>query len=1124
MNDLATKFFLFEWYYPYLVLLIAGGIKTSALVVLALAITAYLKQRSARARCWVWRLCFVGMAFLLVFSTTTTVMALRPAVTFRFSQKLSQDFPKEAVGARLIRTDRDAQHVADIRREQSSGATVVKSPWEIENRIPMPTDYQVRPWSYIEASAPWAWAIGSFLLFIYFLGSTVLGMFWLKRNSRPDKSELTDNARTAGEQFGLDHEPIIRISGAIASPLLFGFFRPSIYLPETASTWDRQKISSVFLHEMAHWARKDFAWFQFSRFMLAVFWWNPLTLLAFRQLRAESEEAADDEVVTRTNEASVYARALVEIAAAAPLCKTHSGISMLGHCSLEQRIRRLMADNLWRGRLGKLAGGIIAIAAILSIYVASVYLAVASPASDQSASVKSNPMSPEQRKIVGRIIENTKKRIAAFRFTHAFAEMIDSRTSEGRTQKSTIPSKMEAWNDSWTDIHKAEFRPGVSVSEDQSQPFRFSDVNDICDGNASYYLYLNEPDLISSPQKPRAMYFDYLGMQESVAMIRMLDVVQKNSSLSSPYSSYSISNIEWKGSSAIEIQEKLFSADKALIQQRTFVVIPAENDMIRFSELAYPSTTPNNPASQWIVGSVEKASNGEYFPSVFSYVAWSEGTKSTREASVKRMEVLTELPKGITELPKANDAQYTAPASAVIRRSKIIIKCVDTSTGKPMPSTAIAVRVNSQPSQALHTDEHGTLEIPLPHDDVTYLSASASQSGFVPRVVAWRKYGDPLQLPESYQFGMEKAVPISGRVVDDSGNPIEGASVEMYVTGGHRSWTVFTEHFALSGVETKTNVKGEWSLADFPANLSGLDYRISCQGYKATTDSGISDFRQDTGLSYESLRDGTATITLHHGLELTGKITDDTGLPVQSCRVTIGRDIHGSNCPVAETNAKGEYLLRGLSVGKYWITAESNSHEPVAQEIDLPSSVPVNFILKAGQVIKGSVTMPDGTPCAGLNVGVDTWNNLRTLTFHTQTDAQGSFIWAGAPDAPVEFVFGACQSREFLSGLWLNPSGAVQSVVMKPALRFAGTVVDAKTGRSIKAFTITPGRVFENQSTDWVQYSMKTYANGVFDWKSNRMGDTFVFRFAATGYKSYVTRQYKKEQQDVTEVVRLDPE
>ena len=81
---------------------------------------------------------------------------------------------------------------------------------------------------------------------------------------------------------------------AIQSPTLFGFMRPRLLLPAgLASSFTREELRHVFLHELAHIKRHDIlaGWVMLA--LQTVHWFNPLVWLAFHRARADRELACD---------------------------------------------------------------------------------------------------------------------------------------------------------------------------------------------------------------------------------------------------------------------------------------------------------------------------------------------------------------------------------------------------------------------------------------------------------------------------------------------------------------------------------------------------------------------------------------------------------------------------------------------------------------------------------------------------------------------------------------------------------------------------------------------------------------------------------------------------------------
>lgn len=117
----------------------------------------------------------------------------------------------------------------------------------------------------------------------------------------------------------------------IASPILTGFFRPSIILPchpgsepkkaapadtqrQTISTGTpeasngmpevrKRDLSYIFIHELTHFRRKDMFYKWFIQLILCVHWFNPFVYLLSREVGKSCELACDESVVAGLDDA-----------------------------------------------------------------------------------------------------------------------------------------------------------------------------------------------------------------------------------------------------------------------------------------------------------------------------------------------------------------------------------------------------------------------------------------------------------------------------------------------------------------------------------------------------------------------------------------------------------------------------------------------------------------------------------------------------------------------------------------------------------------------------------------------------------------------------------------------------
>ena len=100
---------------------------------------------------------------------------------------------------------------------------------------------------------------------------------------------------------------------AIASPCLFGLFRPAIYVRAE----DAGRLRHVLAHEDCHFRHLDHIWALLRAACLAVYWWDPLVWLAAALSRTDCELACYEAALSRLGEAEriPYGETLITMAA-----------------------------------------------------------------------------------------------------------------------------------------------------------------------------------------------------------------------------------------------------------------------------------------------------------------------------------------------------------------------------------------------------------------------------------------------------------------------------------------------------------------------------------------------------------------------------------------------------------------------------------------------------------------------------------------------------------------------------------------------------------------------------------------------------------------------------------------
>ncbi len=155
------------------------------------------------------------------------------------------------------------------------------------------------------------WFAGSLFLITYLLISVYAVYRMKKRGNSLSDPEWNKTLKNLCAEFKINR-PIQLINGAnFRTPFTFGLIRPFIYLPNTFKKYTTEERRCILLHELSHIKRNDTLTYFIARFIVALYWFNPLAWLALRILRLEQEKACDDRVLNYGIKPSDYATHLL---------------------------------------------------------------------------------------------------------------------------------------------------------------------------------------------------------------------------------------------------------------------------------------------------------------------------------------------------------------------------------------------------------------------------------------------------------------------------------------------------------------------------------------------------------------------------------------------------------------------------------------------------------------------------------------------------------------------------------------------------------------------------------------------------------------------------------------------
>jgi beta-lactamase regulating signal transducer with metallopeptidase domain len=225
------------------------------------------------------------------------------------------------------------------------------------------------------ARTPRGWTLAGGLLMLWGVGflvallPTVLGVFaneWNRWQARRVVGEewwaLLDALR---QRFSIRRAVELRQSEASPIPLTWGVVRPVILIPDDAQGWPESTRRSVLLHEVAHIQRLDAGFQLAGRLAAALYWFHPLAWYALHRLRVEGEHACDDCVVLAGERPSDYARQLLALARSMRMPRFAMAVAMARGNTLERRMTAMFDDTRSHAPLGRRAGRLIGIVAVL---------------------------------------------------------------------------------------------------------------------------------------------------------------------------------------------------------------------------------------------------------------------------------------------------------------------------------------------------------------------------------------------------------------------------------------------------------------------------------------------------------------------------------------------------------------------------------------------------------------------------------------------------------------------------------------------------------------------------------------------------------------------------------------
>lgn len=365
------------------------------------------------------------------------------------------------------------------------------------------------------------------------------------------------------------------------------------------------------------------------------------------------------------------------------------------------------------------------------------------------------------------------------------------------------------------------------------------------------------------------------------------------------------------------------------------------------------------------------------------------------------------------------------PAADETRSARTMHVTVVGPEGEPLRGASIRAAVwTDEPFQAYryyHTDQRGRATVALP-GTIDILRMWVRYPQHVHLFAQWypKFQTDDPTIPPSYTFKLARGTTIGGTVVNEAGQPIQGARVEVRLAPSRAAGMrrlVPTTWLAIGAGGKVTDAAGRWSVDNVPADeQEPVLLMLSHPGYASETRWG--GLQRAQGVGMQQLRDGSATIAMSRGHVVSGTVRDPEGKPAANALVVWGDDpYHDRGSQELLTDRHGMFRLPPRPAGPLNITVVADGWAPLRKRITVRAQhPPLEFALEPGKTVRFEFVDQRGDPIPYVQVDIDRWRGSKSLynrqhhrladsRIPFRADQDGIFRWTWAPEGEVIYNF-----------------------------------------------------------------------------------------------------------------------
>ncbi|MDB6037924.1 MAG: hypothetical protein JWM99_1765, partial [Verrucomicrobiales bacterium] len=418
-------------------------------------------------------------------------------------------------------------------------------------------------------------------------------------------------------------------------------------------------------------------------------------------------------------------------------------------------------------------------------------------------------------------------------------------------------------------------------------------------------------------------------------------------------------------------------------------------------------------------------------------------------------------------VPQSIDGDKERSGESVARSNRLRLTIVAADTGESIPNAVVdydAQQKEGSLKKTLYANRFGICNLNLPRASVTGLRLGVRLDGFADTTVQWHlDRGE--KVPIDYTLRLPRAVPISGRVLNDQNQPIFGATVVFNHNEDPIGATSLESH-KFDTIEVLTDPEGRWRINRI---AEGTLRQIHGSAHHDDYIESSMAFVERDLETLEQLKAGTHVFHLGDSMVVRGVVVDAQTNPIPNARVLIGHQDE-ADARVGITSDDGTFEIGGCTPGKTLATALTRTSAPSTVTIEVATNMkPVRIVMHPGKALRLQVVNRAGEGIPHAQVWLNTYEPgapsemygsdeapLTQADFKPVADRNGMVVWENAPDRELAFDIEAAGYMR-IYGTKVRPDGEEHRVTLAPALKIIGSVRDEVTGKPIPRFKIIAG-------------------------------------------------------------------